>query len=97
MIPLLCFVTDPEAPATITEQALAAARGGAGWVQLEQDAAGSRIRPAGADVAGAAATRGAGLVINDRVGIAAEIGADALHVGQGDGEIAAIRDRIGPV
>ena len=34
--------------------------------------------------------------MNDRVGVARAVGATGLHVGQSDGDPAAIRARIGP-
>lgn len=97
MIPPLCFITDAHGPRDVIAQALAAARGGAGWVQLRD-----KTLP-DADFAALArrlmaelAPLGAQLVINDRVEVARETGAPGLHIGQGDGDPAAIRRRIGP-
>lgn len=97
MIPPLCFITDPGAARPVIEQALAAAQGGAGWVQLRD----KTLR----DEDFAALTRalisaltplGVPLIVNDRVDVAVACGAAGLHIGQGDGDPATIRRRIGP-
>ena len=96
MIPPLCFVTDAEAPDAIADQAVAAARAGAGWVQLRHK---TLPDAAFADLArqlqAVLAPLGAKLIINDRVDAAVAVAADGLHIGQGDGDPAAVRDRIG--
>ncbi|MEL7213176.1 MAG: thiamine phosphate synthase [Pseudomonadota bacterium] len=97
MIPPLCFITDADAPLPIPEQAERAARGGAQWVQLRH----KTLDDAGfADLARALCTRldplGAQLILNDRVEVARALGSFGLHVGQSDGDPAAIRARIGP-
>jgi thiamine-phosphate pyrophosphorylase len=97
MIPPLCFVTDAAAPRSVAEQALAAARGGAGWVQLRD-----KTLPDGEFAALARhlltvlADTNARLVVNDRVEVAIAVGAPILHVGQTDGDPALIRRRVGP-
>lgn len=96
MIPALCFVTDAEAPRAIAEQALAAARGGAGWVQLRHKTLPDRDFADLARQLMAALPAGAQLVINDRIEVAMALDAPVLHVGQGDGDPALIRARIGP-
>ena len=97
MIPRLCFITDAGAPLPIPDQAERAARGGAGWVQLRHkgldDAAFAGLAHALID---RLAPLGVGLIVNDRVGVARAVGATGLHVGQSDGDPAAIRARIGP-
>lgn len=88
-------ITDPDAPRPVADQALAAARGGAGCVQLRDK------RAPDADLA-ALVTRllpqiaalGARLIVNDRVEVALATGAHGLHIGQGDGDAAAIRARM---
>ncbi|MEM7728786.1 MAG: thiamine phosphate synthase [Pseudomonadota bacterium] len=97
MIPPLCFVTDADAPLPIPDQAERAARGGAAWVQLRH----KTMDDAGfAELARALRRRldplGAQLVLNDRVAVARELGVFGLHVGQSDGDPAAIRAWIGP-
>ena len=97
MIPPLCFVTDPGAPASVLAQAVAASEGGAGWIQLRDktmlDAEFARLATAVQDALG---PHDAALVINDRVDVAIAVGAHGLHIGQGDGDPADIRRRIGP-
>lgn len=91
------FITDPGAPASVPDQVRAAVAAGVGFIQL-RDKHASDTEMAALARALQQITRPAGavLVINDRVQVATEIGADGLHVGQGDGDIAAIRARIGP-
>jgi thiamine-phosphate pyrophosphorylase len=91
------FVTDAGAPASVDDQVRAALAAGVRVIQLRNknasDAAFEAEARALLDLTRAA---GARLIINDRAGIAQRIGADGLHVGQGDGDIAAIRTTIGP-
>ncbi len=90
-------VTDPDAALPVTEQARAAARGGACFVQIRDK------RASDADLA-ALVTRllpeiaalGAQLIVNDRVEVALVTGAHGLHIGQGDGDPCAIRQRMPP-
>ena len=35
-------------------------------------------------------------IVNDDIGLAIEIGADGIHIGQEDGYISAVRDKVGP-
>lgn len=97
MIGPLCVITDPGAPLPVIEQAEAAARGGAGLIQLRDKHLND------ADFAALAralierlAPLGARLAINDRVEVACAIGAPVLHIGQSDGDPARVRARIGP-
>ena len=91
------FVTDPEAPASVLDQARAAVRAGIGTVQLrDKYASDAEMIAQARELQQITRAGGAMLVINDRVQVAIDIGADGLHVGQGDGDIAAIRARIGP-
>lgn len=97
MIPPLCFITDADAPLPIPEQAERAARGGAQWVQLRH----KTLDDAGfAELARTLRTRldplGVQLILNDRIEVARALGSFGLHVGQSDGDPAAIRARIGP-
>ena len=90
-------ITDPGAALPVAEQALAAARGGAAWVQvrdktaLDDDLAAlvQRLLPE-------MAALGARLIVNDRVEVALATGAQGLHIGQGDGDAVAIRQRMPP-
>lgn len=97
MIPPLCFVTDAGAARSVVEQAVAAARGGARWVQLRDKTLPDReFAELAATLTPLLAAEGAALVVNDRVDIAIAIGAPVLHIGQEDGDPAGIRRRIGP-
>jgi len=68
--------------------------GGASWVQYRAKE--------GTDAAEAAAlaslcrSRGACFIINDDPALAAEVGADGVHLGRNDSSIAAARARLGP-
>ncbi|MFS4438013.1 thiamine phosphate synthase [Paracoccaceae bacterium GXU_MW_L88] len=97
MIPPLCFITDAVAPLSVPDQAEKAARGGAGWVQLRHKTLEDK---AFAELAREVRTRleplGAKLILNDRAALVCEVGAFGLHIGQSDGDPAAIRAQIGP-
>jgi thiamine-phosphate pyrophosphorylase len=75
---------------------LAAVRGGATALQLRAPELGDEdlLRVALA-LAKGCAPRGVLFVVNDRVDVAGEAGADGVHLGQGD-ELQGARDRIGP-
>lgn len=91
------FVTDPGALAPVLDQVRAAVAAGVPIVQLrDKDASDAVMLALARAVQPITRAAGVALVINDRVQVAIEIGADGLHVGQGDGDIAAIRARIGP-
>jgi thiamine-phosphate pyrophosphorylase len=90
-------ITDPDAALPVADQARAAARGGAAFVQIRDK------RASDADLA-ALVTRllpeiaalGARLIVNDRVEVALATRAHGLHIGQGDGDAGAIRRRLPP-
>ncbi|WP_019953392.1 thiamine phosphate synthase [Yoonia vestfoldensis] len=89
-------VTDAEAPLSVIDQIKAAAQGGAALIQIRDKTASD------ADLAGLIAAvlplvtaQGARLIINDRVDLAIRTGVHGLHIGQGDGDPALIRARIG--
>ncbi len=91
------FVTDPGAPASVPDQVRAAVAAGVGIVQLrDKHASDAQMTALARELQQITRAAGAALVINDRVQVAIDVGADGLHVGQGDGDIAAIRARIGP-
>ena len=90
-------ITDPDAGLCVAEQARAAARGGAAWVQLRDKTAPDddlaalvrRLLPE-------LAALGVRLIVNDRIEVALATGADGLHIGQGDGDAAELRQRMPP-
>lgn len=88
-------ITDPDAPLPVAEQALAAARGGAALVQIrDKHAPDSDIAALVVRLLPQVAALGARLIVNDRVEVALATGAHGLHIGQGDGDPAAIRARM---
>ena len=97
MIDGLHVITDRDAALPVLEQVLAAARGGARVVQLRDKHATDAVFARTARAAKAAlAPFGVLLVVNDRVAVARQVGADGVHIGQSDGDPRAVRDAIGP-
>ncbi|NHB78554.1 thiamine phosphate synthase [Rhodobacter calidifons] len=97
MIGPVYVITDPDAPLSVMDQARAAARGGASAVQLRDKTATDADMVAMARALMAALRpRGVKLIVNDRLEVALAAGADGLHIGQGDGDPAEIRTRLGP-
>lgn len=95
MIGPVYVITDPDAPLPVAEQVLAAARGGAGAIQIRDkrasdDALAALVQRLLPEVA----ALGARLVVNDRVEVALATRAHGLHIGQGDGDPVAIRARM---
>ena len=90
-------ITDPDAPLCVAEQARAAARGGAAFVQLRDKAAtdddlAALVRLLMPEMA-AFGTR---LIVNDRGQVALSAGADGLHIGQSDGCASHMRQQMPP-
>lgn len=90
-------ITDADAPMPMAEQARAAARGGAAWVQLRDKTAldddlAALVRLLLPEIT----ALGALLIVNDRIEVALTAGAHGLHIGQGDGDAVAIRQRMPP-
>jgi thiamine-phosphate pyrophosphorylase len=93
------LVTDPMLCATrgLVETVLAAVHGGASVVQLrDKDAPDALLVEQGRALKVALAGRGVPLIVNDRIAVAAAIGADGVHVGQADVGIDAARAALGP-
>ncbi len=93
------LVTDPGLCAArgLVETVLAAVRGGASVVQLrDKDAPDALLIEQGRALKAALVDSGVPLVINDRIGVAATIGADGVHLGQADAGIDAARAALGP-
>ncbi|HEX8067059.1 MAG TPA: thiamine phosphate synthase [Thermoleophilaceae bacterium] len=79
--------------AEVVEPAL---EGGVDVVQLrDKEASDEAVVAAGLELAGLSRARGALLVVNDRADLALECGADGVHVGQDDEDVAAVRARAG--
>ena len=88
-------ITDPDAPLPVAEQALAAARGGAGLIQIrDKRATDEEIASLVLQLLPRIAALGAKLIVNDRIDVALRTGAHGLHVGQSDGCVEDIRRRL---
>ena len=95
----LYAITDPQLiPAERLEQACAAAlRGGARLLQYRDKPASSAERQQRASrLAALCRDHGALFLINDDPELAAEVGADGVHLGQSDGAVARARALLGP-
>lgn len=89
-------VTDAEAPLPVIDQIRAAAQGGASLIQIrDKTASDDDLAALIAAALPMVTTQGARLIINDRVDLAIRTGVHGLHIGQGDGDPALIRARIG--
>ena len=75
----------------------AALAGGAGAVQYRNKTADASLRATqAARLARVHAARGALFIVNDDPVLAAQVGADGVHVGEHDGQIIAAREAVGP-
>jgi thiamine-phosphate pyrophosphorylase len=93
------LVTDPAMCARrgLVETVLAAVRGGATVVQLrDKEAPDSVLVEQGRRLKQTLAGTGVPLIVNDRVEVAAAIGADGVHVGQSDTAAERARSVLGP-
>jgi len=94
----LYLVTDPAMTARrgLVETVAAAVDGGVTLVQLRDKEAPTRdLVEAGRALKALLAPRGIPLIVNDRVDVARAIGADGVHVGQGDLAPAVVRAMLG--
>ena len=83
--------------ADLTARVAAALAGGAAAIQYRNKAADAALRRTQAQaLARVHALRGGLLIVNDDAALAAEIGADGVHVGEGDTSIIAAREIVGP-
>lgn len=90
-------VTDPDAPIGVIEQALAAAHGGAAFVQLrDKHAPDAELAALVTELLPRMTALGARLIVNDRVDVALATRPHGLHIGQSDGDPSAIRRRLPP-
>lgn len=82
---------------TLCEQVECALRGGATCVQLREKELGYEafLREA-VELKSLCGSYDVPLIINDSVEIMLKSGADGVHIGQGDGDVREIRQRIGP-
>jgi thiamine-phosphate pyrophosphorylase len=93
----LYLVIGPDATAgrDVTSVALAAVRGGATMVQLRYKAGASEIMQAAREVIEVLRPTGVPVIINDRVDLARALGAQGVHLGQGDTPPAEAREMLG--
>ena len=94
----LYLVTDPRLCARhgLVETVVAAVRGGVTIVQLrDKQATDGELIDQARELKVALAGSGVPLIINDRLTVAVESGADGLHLGQDDGDVAAARAALG--
>lgn len=95
----LYAITDPGLipDAALIERVAAAIDGGARTIQYRDKRADAGLRRAhAAALAGLCRSRSVTLIINDDVDLAAETGADGVHLGRDDTDFAAARRRLGP-
>lgn len=96
--PLVYFIVDPAVcrGRPIEDVTAAAVRGGVSMVQLRNKIDTSDVVEAQArGLQRVLAGTGVPLIINDHVEVAVKVGADGVHVGQGDCDPAAAREMIG--
>ena len=92
--PSVYLVTDPDlcAGRGVVETVRRAVAGGATLVQLrDKQADDATLIQAGRAIKAALDGSGVPLIVNDRLDVARAIGADGLHLGQNDGDPAAVR------
>ncbi len=90
------LVTDPDARIGVVETVEAAVRGGVTAVQLRDKAlSDADFIALGLRLHAILRPRRVPLIVNDRAHLVADIGADGLHVGQSDLDVAAARAAIG--
>jgi thiamine-phosphate pyrophosphorylase len=93
------LVTDPVLvrPRGLEETVLQAVRGGATLVQLrDKEASDADFAAQARRLLAVLRPLGVPLVVNDRVRVAREVGAEGVHVGQSVGDVGAVRAAVGP-
>ena len=94
---LYAVTPDIDDPARLLRDVTAALDGGAAVVQYRNKTAQpARKREQARALARLCASRGALFIVNDDAGIAADVEADGVHLGDDDGDIGTARARIGP-
>ena len=91
------YAVTPDEPDTVRLCAMvdAALAGGARLVQYRNKTATAAVRATQASALAAICRRhGAPLIVNDHADVAADIGAEGLHLGRDDGDVAAARARL---
>lgn len=94
---LYAVTPDTSDSAWLLPRVAAVLAGGASLVQYRNKSRDAALRREQATAIQALCRRhGAGFIINDDVGLAAEVGADGVHLGQSDSSICSARRRLGP-
>jgi thiamine-phosphate pyrophosphorylase len=94
---LYAITPDNGDTAALTAQVAAAIDGGAAAVQYRNKSASTELRRAQAyALAVLCRSRGTLFIVNDDAGLARLVNADGVHLGEGDGDIAAARELVGP-
>jgi thiamine-phosphate pyrophosphorylase len=93
---LYAVTPDEGDTARLVAMVVAVLEGGARWIQYRNKVAAPPLLGEQARALRAACARyGAGLIVNDHVGLAREINATGAHIGASDGDIGAARDALG--
>ena len=93
----LYAITDGAPVPTLLDKVEAAIRGGACLVQYREKSTDQARREREArSLLQLCRDHGVALIVNDDVGLAAALGADGVHLGKDDGEVAAARVHLGP-
>ena len=94
---LYALTSDISDTATLVAKVAMALAGGAAAIQYRNKSAPAVLRREQARLlAGLCEARGALFIVNDDVGIAREVGADGVHIGEDDDSIARARAMLGP-
>lgn len=88
-------ITDPDASMPVAAQALAAAKGGAGAVQIrDKHISDDDFAALVSALLPQMRALGVKLIVNDRAAVALRTMAAGLHIGQGDGDPRALREQM---
>lgn len=94
---LYAVTPDTSDSAWLLPRVAAVLAGGASLVQYRNKSGDTTLRREQATAIQALCRRhGAGFIVNDDVELAAELGADGVHLGQGDTDLCVARRRLGP-
>lgn len=90
------LITDSQSHWSIEHQVVAGAKGGAQFIQLRD----KQLSDAAFEILALSIQKllkpyNCKLIINDRVDVAIKLAVDGLHIGQEDGDIKEVRERIG--
>lgn len=93
---MIQFITHCTESISYLDSAMYALRGGCKWIQLRmKDVSDEEVRPVAETLLEECRRHGAVMIIDDRVALAKEIGADGVHLGHDDMPIAEARAVLG--